>query len=143
MPYLLDVSTLVALCDSNHEKNVAVENWFSQTHEEGWFTCPITENGLVRILGKPNYPKGPGSPELAIRLLGFYRDLPTHRFCPDHVSFYDRDLFISLKGVGANSLTDIYLLALAASIDCQFATLDKRIEPSVLDGGVEAYHIIS
>lgn len=143
MAYLLDVCTLVALCDSNHEQNVTAERWFSSAHTEGWYTCPITENGLVRILGNPNYPKGPGSPELALQTLGSFRELPTHRFCPDNISFYDVNFFASIKGIGSNSLTDIYLLALAISIDCKFATLDKRIDPSILNEGLASYHIIS
>ena len=52
---LLDVNVLVALFDPDHIHNEAAHNWFSANRQGGWATCPITENGLVRILANAAY----------------------------------------------------------------------------------------
>ena len=59
---LLDVNVLVALFDPSHVHHTAAHDWFADRGEEGWATCPITENGLLRIVGHPKYPNSPGPP---------------------------------------------------------------------------------
>jgi len=53
---LLDVNVLVALFDPNHTLHEPAHRWFETERESGWATCPITENGLVRVLSNPKYP---------------------------------------------------------------------------------------
>ena len=48
---LLDVNVLIALCDPNHVHHERGRSWFLSPDCDAWATCPITENGLVRILG--------------------------------------------------------------------------------------------
>jgi len=43
--------------------------FFTLKKQDGWATCPLTENAFLRILGHPSYPKGPGSPSAARTLL--------------------------------------------------------------------------
>jgi predicted nucleic acid-binding protein len=50
MPALLDVNVLVAMLDPEHVHHEGAHAWFSEHRSTGWATCPITENGLVRIL---------------------------------------------------------------------------------------------
>jgi predicted nucleic acid-binding protein len=50
--YLLDVNVLVALIDPAHIGHNAAHIWFG-ARAAAWATCPITENGVIRILGHP------------------------------------------------------------------------------------------
>ncbi|MDP3071524.1 MAG: PIN domain-containing protein [Opitutaceae bacterium] len=136
--HLLDVSVLVALCDAAHEFHDAANGWFQRIQPAGWATCPLTENGLVRILGHPSYPGGTGSPAQARPLLQALLRTPGHAFWPDDVSICDSAAFPSLARSNSASLSDLYLLGLALSHGARFATFDRRIDPAVLPGGTAA-----
>ncbi|PJN94116.1 VapC toxin family PIN domain ribonuclease, partial [Amaricoccus sp. HAR-UPW-R2A-40] len=62
MIFLLDVNVLIALTDPAHVAHDDAHVWFAETGRHAWATCPITENGVLRILGNPKYPNSPGSP---------------------------------------------------------------------------------
>lgn len=136
--HLLDVSLLVALCDPAHEFHEKASQWFDTIRADGWVTCPITENGLVRILGHPSYPGGPDSPARTRPLLQALTRAAGHHFWSDDISIADARAFPSLAGTTSSNLTDIYLLALAIHHEARFATFDRRINPAVIDGGAEA-----
>ena len=51
---LLDVNVLVALFDPDHVHHEAAHVWFAATRGAGWATCPLTENGVVRVLSNPS-----------------------------------------------------------------------------------------
>lgn len=133
--YLLDVNLLVALSDADHEHHGVASRWFRSKRLDGWATCPLTENGLLRVLGHPNYPEGPGTTEAVRSLLASLRTMPGHVFWSDSISFSDSSLFPSLSGVSSKQLTDIYLLALANQHGAKLATLDSRIDPTALPDG--------
>ncbi len=57
--FLLDVNVLIALVDANHVHHDVVHDWFSRSGKKHFATCPITENGLLRIVGHPRYPQWP------------------------------------------------------------------------------------
>lgn len=136
--HLLDVSVLVALCDSAHEFHEEASGWFQLNRPDGWATCPLTENGLIRIVGHPAYPGGPGSPARARPLLQALLRTPRHAFWPDDVSLCDATVFPSLARATAAHLTDLYLLALALHHGARFVTFDRRIDPGILSGGAAA-----
>jgi toxin-antitoxin system PIN domain toxin len=140
--HLLDVNVLVALCDPAHEFHRNATAWFGRVRSEGWSSCPITENGLVRIFGHPGYPGGPGSPAKARPLLQALLRTPGHVFWPDEVSIGDPGVFPSLDGAPSAGLTDLYLLGLAVHRGARFATFDRRIDPAVLPGGTSALVIV-
>ena len=50
MRALLDVNVLIALLDSDHTSHVVALSWFEKHAREGWASCPITQNGCVRIM---------------------------------------------------------------------------------------------
>jgi hypothetical protein len=59
MPNLLDVNALLALFDETHIHHLPAHAWFAQNGGDGWITCPIIENGILRILSCPAYPNSP------------------------------------------------------------------------------------
>jgi predicted nucleic acid-binding protein len=53
---LLDVNLLVALFDEAHVHHLRAHEWLKENRSKGWATCPITQNGCLRILSQPSYP---------------------------------------------------------------------------------------
>ena len=139
---LLDVNLLVALCDADHDHHLPATQWFRAHRAEGWATCPLTENGLLRVMGHTAYPGGPGSPEGVRPLLQRLRSIPGHLFWEDSISVADMQKLPSLQGVTAKQLTDIYLLALAVHHGGGLATFDSRIDPSRVPGGSQSLALV-
>lgn len=142
MACLLDVNLLIALCDERHSHHPVAVRWWNE-RDTGWATCPITELGLLRIYGNPNYPNGPGSPERAARVLQHLRQTPGHTFWPDSLSLMDGTARPSLRGVASRHLTDLYLLALAVQQGGRLVTLDSRIDPALVPGGKRALVVLT
>ena len=138
--YLLDVNVLIALGDANHVHHRRGRAWFLSTDRDGWATCPITENGVVRILGHSTYPDFGGEPEDARQVLNSLTSTPGHQFWSDDLSICDNGSFPRLSRSG--QITDLYLLALAIKNQGSFATLDQRIDPDLIPGGAMAYFLI-
>ncbi len=57
--FLLDVNVLIALVDPAHVQHEQAHDWFARVGQRAFATCPITENGLLRIVGHPKYPNSP------------------------------------------------------------------------------------
>lgn len=134
MNYLLDVNVLIALADSSHEHHDRVSSWFhGRKSSEGWATCPLTENGFLRILGNPNYPGVKGDPQSRRIFLRQICSWPGHQFWPDSFSIRDPKLIPHLSS--SRQLTDLYLLGLAVANHGALATLDERIDSSLVAGG--------
>ena len=55
MRALFDVNVLLALFDPGHIHHGAAQAWWRSHRPEGWATCPLTQNGFVRIISKPGY----------------------------------------------------------------------------------------
>ena len=141
MVFLLDVNLLIALLDEWHPHHAAALAFFSGAQARGWATCPITENGFLRILGHPNYRQGPGTAEGARTLLAALCASPGHQFWPDAATLRDTRRLVKLPASG--QLTDAYLLALAAERRGQLATFDRRIDPRWVDGGAKALRVLA
>ena len=69
MAWLLDVNSLIALLDPDHVHHEAMHAWFGKRRPRTWATCPLTENGLIRVLAQPTYPGGPFPPGETIERL--------------------------------------------------------------------------
>lgn len=82
MTFLLDVNVLIALIDPEHIDHDTAHAWFAALSGDGWATCPIVENGVVRIVSHPSYPMepGPGAPAKIAGILKRLRELPGHVF---------------------------------------------------------------
>ena len=142
MIHLLDVNVLIALLDSDHDFHEEAHGWFDRVGRSGWATCPITENGTIRIMGHVRYPSGFGNPGAVAAVLRSLRAVEGHQFWPDDLSLLTSPL-ISTSGLAAAArVTDAYLLALAVSKGGKLATFDRRLSPAAVRGGAEAMQVI-
>lgn len=144
MTFLLDVNVLIALIDPEHAHSSAAHEWFSSTGKRSWATCPIVENGAVRILGNPRYPfyLAQSSPATVARILRELRNVPGHLFWPDSISLLDETNVDLSQLLHSRHVTDTYLLALAASKGGKLATFDARLTTNSVPGGAAALHLI-
>lgn len=143
MAFLLDVNVLIARTDPRHEHHERARRWLATQKGVELVTCPLTENGFLRIYGHPSYPGGPGSPAAALDELRLIRAAPWHRFLGDTISIDDPGVFHSLTGIGPKQLTDIYLLGMAAHHRISFATFDAAVPAGRVVGGHAALTAIS
>lgn len=142
MTFLLDVNVLIALLDPAHVGHDAAHEWFSAEGGQDWATCPMTENGVIRIVGNPRYPNSPGSPAAVAAMARALRSLPGHTFWSDDISLVASDLVDSAKILTAAQVTDTYLLALARSRGGKLATMDRRLSTMAVKGGRGALYLI-
>ena len=117
---------LIALLDSDHASHDSAMSWFAKHAREGWASCPITQNGCIRIMSNPGYPNPLPVQAVIERLAAACRE-DIHEFWPDEVTLLDPDVVDSTRIHGPRQLTDIYLLALAVQHEGRFVTFDTGI----------------
>jgi uncharacterized protein len=131
---LLDINVLVALFDPDHAHHELAHDWLADHGARGWATCPLTQNGFLRVLSNPAYGSPVSRPqELATRLRRFCQRRD-HRFWPDAVSLLDERLFDLSVVASHRSLTDIYLLGLAKKMNGRLVTFDRGIPVKAVIG---------
>ena len=127
---LLDVNVLVSLLDSAHVHHDTALTWFrADAAAEGWATCPLTENGLIRVVSHLSYPNLRLSPACVAESLALFKaGFPgIHRFWPDEISLTDSTMFNLSVLTGSRQTTDAYLAGLAFHNGGRLATLDGGI----------------
>lgn len=142
MTYLLDVNVLIALIDPLHTQHEVAHQWFSAYGAQDWATCPITENGVLRIVGHPRYPNSPGTPAVVAQLVKAFYEHPGHAFWPDSVSSSTATAVNCDRLLTSAQVTDTYLLALAAAHGAQLATFDRHLITVAVADGARALHLI-
>lgn len=55
--HLLDLTTLLALLDPQHVFHEAAHRWVEATPDLRFLTCPLVQNGVVRIASQSSYPR--------------------------------------------------------------------------------------
>jgi toxin-antitoxin system PIN domain toxin len=123
---LLDVNVLIALLDSDHASHDSAIDWFAKHAREGWASCPITQNGCIRIMSNPAYPN-PLPVQAVIQHLADACRQDIHEFWPDEVSLLDSEVVDTTRIHGPRQLTDIYLFALAVQHEGRLVTFDTGI----------------
>ena len=142
MTYLLDVNVLIALVDPRHVFHETANVWFQREAVSSWATCPITENGLVRIVGNSRYRNPVGTPFEVIGTLKLLRDMSGHVFWPDTLSLADASVIDGSAITTPEQVRESYLLGLAVSNGGRLATFDRRLSPHAVIGGRDALHLI-
>ena len=118
---VLDVIPLIALLDPAHVQHDAAHEWFAQRGRKAWATCPLTKNGVLRIVGHGRYPNSPGTPAAVAQLMAALRDLPGHAFWPDDIGLLDAERIDATRLLSSGQVTDTCLLALARAHRGQLA----------------------
>ncbi len=131
---LPDVNILVALHDETHQGFERAHRWFAEEGQLAWATCPLTENGFVRVLSQPALPNHVDNPVVA---LAYLRDMldahrHTHHFWPDDVTLRDETLFRVEAIGGHRQVTDAYMLGLCQRHRGTLVTLDVGITDGVI-----------
>lgn len=139
MRTLLDVNVLIALFDPDHAFHTKARDWWDANSGDGWATCPLTENGVLRIITHRGYSAAVRfSPQ---EVLDCFRGLITqsdHEFWADSVSFRDESLFHTDRLHSTTALTDLYLLALAVRNQGTLVTFDSNIPLAPVVGATSA-----
>jgi len=125
---LLDVNVVIALLDPDHAFHERAHEWWAKHAEAGWASCPIVENGVVRIMSNPGYSqKARFAPGDLISRLEQFASQTDHEFWPDDLSLRDEKVFATERMHSSRLLTDLYLLALAVKQGGRLATFDQGI----------------
>lgn len=141
--FLLDINVLLALSDPRHVDHERAHLWFRTAATRGWATCPLTENGFIRIASHPSYPNRPGDVVVTRELFGRFCAHPKHVFWPDDATLMDGGAFTFRPGLGHAHLTDVYLLGLAVRHRGHLATFDRRIPVDAVVGGAAALALLA
>ncbi len=143
MRALLDVNVLIALLDGGHAMHSSATDWLARECSKGWASCPLTQNGVVRIMSQPNYPT-PRPAALVAERLALACSASEHVFWAADVSLLAVGLIDWQRLLGHRQVTDAYLLALAVRQQGRLVTFDQRIRADrVLGAKPEHLQIIA
>lgn len=133
MRALLDVNVLIAVLDPDHAFHRTASAWLGEHAEHGWASCPLTQNGCIRVMSQPGYTSPVGMAMVMAHLQGMC-GTDAHRFFPDDVSLLSPQVFNHAHLHGHRQITDVYLLGLAVRNDARLVTFDARIPLSTVLG---------
>lgn len=133
MRALLDVNVLIALLDAGHIHHGLAMAWLEKNIGHGWASCPLTQNGCIRIMSQPNYPGSVVAAQVADRLAEAANG-PEHEFWPADINLLSDDIFHWDRVLGHRQVTDVYLLALSVRHGGRFVTFDRRIVLDAVQG---------
>lgn len=138
---LLDVNVWVALFDDAHVAS-ARANAFIELPGIRIATCPLVENGVVRVLNLPSYGRrGALGLQRVREQLKLACESLDHEFWADDVSLRD-DAAVDFNRVhGHQQITDLYLLALAVKHGGTLVTFDQNI-PLDAARGAAPHHLV-
>ena len=135
---LLDVNALLALLWEDHKFHESMAQWFASKQNRGWATCPITEQGFVRIVSNVAYMKPAPGIRSALDLLQKTTEASrNHEFWADDLPLSALSPSIRRQLQGHQQITDAYLLALAMHHDGLLLTFDRRIIALAPEGSAE------
>ena len=142
MRYLLDVNVWIALFDDAHTHSSRA-NTFIEKRGIKIATCPLVENGVLRVMNLPNYGlRGAvGIDRVRQKLKQATTELE-HEFWPDDISVLDDKCLNFSKVFGHNQITDVYLLALAVAHRGALVTFDQHIALTAVKGAVEKHLVV-
>jgi toxin-antitoxin system PIN domain toxin len=133
---LLDVNVLVALLDGGHLHHRQAMEWLASNAKSGWASCPLTQNGCIRILSLPSYPN-PQAPRAVAERLQQAQGSGRHEFWPDSVSLLDPRHLTWDHVLTSRQITDTYLLALAVAHSGRLVTFDRGISIDAVPGATK------
>jgi toxin-antitoxin system PIN domain toxin len=141
--FLLDVNVLIALIDAEHLRHEDAHQWLRGIGKSTWATCPITENGALRIAGSTRYAGSPAALSAVVQSMKSLLALSRHEFWQDDIRILASRYVDCARLLSSSQTTDTYLLALASAHSGKLATFDRRLVTDAVIGGRQALHLIS
>lgn len=141
MRALLDVNVLVALLDRQHVAHDRAHAWLAQNIAPGWASCPLTENGCLRVLTNPRY-TAPVPAIDVLSKLAIAKAAGHHEFWPDDLTITDAQAFDHNRWRGHQQVTDAYLLALAVKRGGRLITFDAGVAIDIVRGALPAHLLV-
>jgi hypothetical protein len=134
MRALLDINVWIALFDTDHAFAARANAWVA-AEKPAIATCPLVENGVVRIMCQPGYSsRAKLSIPTIVSLMRQACEANDHEFWPDDVSLRDPAALDVARLHGPRQITDAYLLALAVANKGRFVTFDESVPLSAVRG---------
>ena len=143
MRALLDVNVWIALIDPAHPHHPIAQDWFG-VYNQGFASCPLVQNGVLRIMANPSYDAGDDGQfayPMLFDLLKRSIAKINHVFWSDNISLLDELHFNHHTILSHKQLTDIYLLGLAVAHGGCLVTFDRHIALSHVVGASK-HHLI-
>jgi toxin-antitoxin system PIN domain toxin len=112
--------------------------WFTTNQSRRWATCPITEQGFVRIVSNIAYMNPAPGVRSALELLQKTTEASMgHEFWADDLPLSGISASIRQRLQGHRQITDASLLNLAIQHNGKLLTFDRRILQLAPEGSVE------
>lgn len=141
MRALLDINVLIALHDRDHIHHERAALWLEAHISAGWASCPLTQNGCLRIMSQAAY----GNPQplsLLVRMLQHSTATPHHVLWSDDISLLEVAHFQHRHLHSSRQLTDVYLLALAVHHGGRLVGFDQRIPLNAVRGATTEHLVV-
>ena len=133
MRALLDINVLIALHDRDHIHHEHAALWLESNIGHGWASCPLTQNGCLRIMSQPGY-SSPKPLAHLIAMLQASTHTAYHTMWSEDISLLDDRVFHHARMHSHSQLTDLYLPALAVKNGGRLISFDQRIPLSAVRG---------
>ena len=128
------MNVLIALLDDAHVFSRRANEWLDAAPRR-IATCPIVENGVIRIMSAPSYSSTHrATPEQVADGLRALTEAVDHEFWADDVSMLDETLVDFSRLHGHRQVTDAYLLALAVRQGGAIASFDLALPLTAVRG---------
>jgi uncharacterized protein len=141
MPALYDVNMLIALFDAHHIRHRDAFAWHRKHGASGWASCPITQNGFIRIMSHAKY-ANPQPVFSLVAAVARFSDSPEHTFWQDSLSLGVSALLNPNYPLTSGKLPDAYLLALALKNTGRLVTLDQHISTELIIGATKSNLVV-
>lgn len=137
--HLFDLNILLGVFFTSHPNHEQAVEAYKKYSKLGWATCPMTENGFVRVGLQNIFLEEVQNSQDLIKSLELWKKDGKHHFWTDDLSLTD-DLITHIPD--HRSITDLYLLALAVKKGGKLITLNHRIQAECVKGGEESLILI-
>ena len=141
MRALLDVNVLIALLDSAHVGHPVAMRWMASQVTRGWASCPLTQNGCIRVMSQPAYGGNFVAPQVATQLNAATSD-SAHAFWPADLSLLEAGVLDWSQVLGHRQVTDNYLLALAVRHQGRLVSFDSGIALNAVRGARSSHLVL-
>lgn len=138
---LLDINVLIALHDRDHVHHERAALWFESEVQQGWASCPLTQNGCLRIMSQPGY-SSPQPLAVLVAMLQSSTATSFHAMWNDDISMLDATRFHHPHIHSQRQLTDLYLLGMAVKNGGRLVSFDQRIPLGAVRGATKDHLIL-